>query len=155
MGLLAIFTDQIRPPIKTQKEEKLTILNTYAFTIDQVPHVFGDCCFVGHKYKYMEKSTERRFPTQICTKDEWKGPSTQVIRVKYRPRSSPGPFTDPPCEGGGERARSGSGRPQGVGDPPPAPLCHPFIWRSHEAMQGWWRLSFAPNLASTPPHTSV
>jgi len=30
-----------------QKEEKLTNLNTYAFTIDKVPHVFGYYYFVG------------------------------------------------------------------------------------------------------------
>ena len=98
---MVVFTDQIRPPIKTQKEEKLTILNTYPFTIDQVPHAFGDCCFAGHKYKYMEKSTERHFPTQICAKDEWKGPSTQVIWAKDHPRSSPNPLSRPPREGGG------------------------------------------------------
>ena len=49
--------------LNDQKEEKLEILNTYAFTIDLVQHVFGDYCFVGHKYKYMKKFTERRFPT--------------------------------------------------------------------------------------------
>ena len=45
VSLFAVFNDQIRPPIKTQKEEKLAILNTYAFTIDLVPHVFGEYCF--------------------------------------------------------------------------------------------------------------
>jgi hypothetical protein len=47
--LLAVFTDQIRLPIKTQKEEKLANLNTYAFTINQVPHVFEEHYFVGHQ----------------------------------------------------------------------------------------------------------
>ena len=51
---LAVLNDQTRPPIKTKKEEKLAILNTYAFTINQVPHVFGGYYFVGHKHKYME-----------------------------------------------------------------------------------------------------
>jgi hypothetical protein len=45
--------------LRHKKEEKLTILNTYAFTIDQVPHVFGDDCFAGHKYKYMGKATPK------------------------------------------------------------------------------------------------
>ena len=49
--LLVVLNDQIRPPIKTQKEEKLANLNTYAFTIDLVPYVFRDYCFGGHKYK--------------------------------------------------------------------------------------------------------
>jgi hypothetical protein len=67
--LLAVFTDQIKPPNKLQKEEKLTNLITYAFTINQVPHVFGEYYFVGHKHKYMEDFTKRRFPTLICTKE--------------------------------------------------------------------------------------
>ena len=41
-----VFTDKIRPPTKVQKEEKLAILNTYAFTINQVPHVFGERYFL-------------------------------------------------------------------------------------------------------------
>ena len=52
--LLAVINDQTRPPTKVQKEEKLTILNTYEFTINQVPYVFGEYYFVGHKHKYME-----------------------------------------------------------------------------------------------------
>ena len=52
--MLAVFNDQIRPPTKVQKEEKLAILNTYAFTINQVPHVFVEYCFASHKHKYME-----------------------------------------------------------------------------------------------------
>ena len=53
-AMLAVSIDQIRPPNKSQKEEKLAILITYAFTINQVPHVFGEHYFVGHKHKYME-----------------------------------------------------------------------------------------------------
>ena len=67
--LLAVLNDQTRPPIKTQKEEKLTILNTYTFTIDLVPHVFKEYCFTGHKHKCMETFTERHFPTLICAKE--------------------------------------------------------------------------------------
>jgi len=52
--MLTVFTDQIRPPIKTQKEEKLANLNPYAFTINQVSHVFEEHYFAGHKHKYME-----------------------------------------------------------------------------------------------------
>jgi hypothetical protein len=52
--MLAVFTDQIQQPIKLQKEEKLANLITYAFTINQVSHVFGEYYFVGHKHKYME-----------------------------------------------------------------------------------------------------
>jgi hypothetical protein len=37
----------------------LAILNIYAFTIDQVSHVFGEYCFPGHKLKYMEKYTKK------------------------------------------------------------------------------------------------
>ena len=53
-SLLVVLNDQIRPPIKTQKVKKLATLNIYAFTINLLPHVFGDYCFAGHKYKYME-----------------------------------------------------------------------------------------------------
>ena len=52
--MLTVFTDQIRPPIKTQKGKKLANLNTYAFTINQVTHVFGEYYFAGHEHKYME-----------------------------------------------------------------------------------------------------
>ena len=62
---MAVLNDQIRLPIKTQKEEKLAILNSYAFTIDLVPHVFGEYCFAGHKHKYKEKFNERHFSTLI------------------------------------------------------------------------------------------
>ena len=54
MLLLVVCIDQIRPPNKSQKEEKLAILITYAFTINQVPHVFGEHYFIGHNHKYME-----------------------------------------------------------------------------------------------------
>ena len=47
MLLLVVCIDQIRPPNKSQKEEKLAILITYAFTINQVPHLFGEHNFVG------------------------------------------------------------------------------------------------------------
>ena len=40
--------------LRHKKLEKLATFNTYAFTINLVLHVFGDYCFVGHKYKYME-----------------------------------------------------------------------------------------------------
>jgi hypothetical protein len=63
-----VFTDQIQPPTKLQKEEKLANLITYAFTINLVPHVFGEYYFVGHKHKYMEDFTESRFSTLICAK---------------------------------------------------------------------------------------
>ena len=66
--------------LRHKKEEKLAILNTYAFTIDQVPHVFGEYCFVGHKYKYMGEYTIRRFPTKHkAAMHKWnkrEGPST-------------------------------------------------------------------------------
>jgi hypothetical protein len=55
--------------LRFKKEEKLIILNTYAFTIHQVPHVFGEHYFAGHKHKYMEKFIERRFLTLICAKE--------------------------------------------------------------------------------------
>jgi hypothetical protein len=48
------FINQIRLPIESQKEEKLAILIIYAFTINQVPHVFREHYFAGHKHKYME-----------------------------------------------------------------------------------------------------
>jgi hypothetical protein len=67
--LLAVFTDQIQQPTKLQKEEKLANLITYAFTINQIPHVFGEYHFVGHKHEYMEDFIERRFPTLICAKE--------------------------------------------------------------------------------------
>ena len=67
--MLAVLNNQTRPPIKTQKEEKLAILKTYAFTTNLVPHVFGGYYFAGHKHKCMEKFTERRFPTLIRAKE--------------------------------------------------------------------------------------
>jgi hypothetical protein len=66
---LAVFIDQIQPPTKLQKKEKLGNLITYAFTINQVPHVFGEYYFAGHKHKYMGDFTKRRFPTLICAKE--------------------------------------------------------------------------------------
>jgi hypothetical protein len=71
-----VFTDQIRPPIKTQKEEKSANLNTYAFTINQVPHVFGEHYFAGHKHKYMETFTERHLLMLICAKKQGRRPPT-------------------------------------------------------------------------------
>jgi hypothetical protein len=64
-----VFNDQIRPPPRIQKEEKLTILNTYAYTINLVPHVFEEYCFVGHKHKYKEKFAERHFTALIRAKE--------------------------------------------------------------------------------------
>jgi len=67
--MLAVLNNKIRPPIKTQKEEKLAILNTYAFTIGLIPHVFGGYYFAGPKHKCMENFTERRFPMLIHAKE--------------------------------------------------------------------------------------
>jgi hypothetical protein len=67
--MLVIFIDQIQPPIKLQREEKLANLIIYEFTINQVPHVFEEYYFGGHKHKYMEDFIGRRFPTLICTKE--------------------------------------------------------------------------------------
>ena len=53
-SVLAVINDQIWSPTKVKKEEKLTILNTYAFTFNQVAHVFEEHYFAGHKHKYME-----------------------------------------------------------------------------------------------------
>jgi hypothetical protein len=50
--------------------EKLVNLITYAFTINQVPHVFGEYYFAGHKHEYMEKFTERLFQALICAKEQ-------------------------------------------------------------------------------------
>jgi hypothetical protein len=46
----------------SDKKGEISKLVTYAFTINQVPHVFGDYYFAGHKHKYMEDFTNRRFP---------------------------------------------------------------------------------------------
>jgi hypothetical protein len=59
-------------PIKLQKGEKLTNVITHAFTINEVPHVFGEHHFAGHKYKYMEDFTKRRFSTLICPPNQLK-----------------------------------------------------------------------------------
>jgi hypothetical protein len=67
--MLAVFTDQIRPPIKYKKEEKLANLITYASTINQVPCVIEEYYFAGHKYKYMKDFTERRLPMMIYAKE--------------------------------------------------------------------------------------
>jgi hypothetical protein len=74
---LAVLNDQIQPPIKTQKEEKLTILNTYAFTIDLVPHVFGDFCFAGYKYKYMKRIHQKA----LSNADSCKGINRNVQQL--------------------------------------------------------------------------
>jgi hypothetical protein len=72
-----VFNDQIQPPTKVQKEEKLAILNTYTFTINQVPHVFGGYYFASHhKHKYMEKFTKRRFLTLIHAREQGRRQST-------------------------------------------------------------------------------
>ena len=68
-SLLVVLNDQIRLPIKAQKVEKLATVNTYAFTINLVPHVFGDYCFAGHKYKYMERIHQKVLSDVICTKE--------------------------------------------------------------------------------------
>jgi hypothetical protein len=76
--VLAALTDQIRPPIKSQKEEKFTNLITYAFTINQILHIFGEYHFAGHKHEYMEKFTKRRFQTLICAKEHGRHPPNQL-----------------------------------------------------------------------------
>jgi hypothetical protein len=76
--VLAVFTNQIRLPIKLQKEEKLANLITHKFTINQVPHVFREHHFVGHKYKYVEDFIERRFPMLICAKEQGRCPPNQL-----------------------------------------------------------------------------
>jgi len=134
VGLLATFTDQIQPPIKTQKDEKLAILNTYAFTINQVPHVFEEHYFAGYKHKYMEDFTERRFSTLICAKEQWRHPSTRLKPGKAPRGSNPGPAQSLSCEGGGETTRSWGGRPLGAGVPLPVLLNHPFDRRWHASM---------------------
>ena len=106
-----VFTDQIQPPIKTQKEEKLIILNTYAFTINQVPHVFGEYYFVGHKHKYMEDFTERRFPTLICAKEQGRRPSTKCKLGKAPPGSDLDLAQSMPHKGGDEVALLGVDEP--------------------------------------------
>jgi hypothetical protein len=64
-----------------KKIRKLANLITHAFTINQVPHVFGQHHFAGHKYKYMEDFTERRFPTLICGKEQGRHPPNQLKMV--------------------------------------------------------------------------
>jgi hypothetical protein len=76
--LLVVFTDQIWSPIKLQKEEKLTNLITNLFTINQVPHVFGEYHFAGHTYKYKDDFTERCFVTMICAKEQGRHPPNQL-----------------------------------------------------------------------------
>jgi hypothetical protein len=122
--------------LRYKKEEKLTILNTYAFTINQIPHVFEGYCFVGHKHKYMEKITEMRFLTLIRAKEQGRCPSTRLKPSKAPPRSDPSPAHSPPCEGGGQ--------PLGVGDPLSVPLGHPLLWRWHASMQRRCSSFFAP-----------
>ena len=117
---MAVFTNQIRQPIKTQKEEKLAILNTYAFTINQVPHVYGEHYFAGHKHKYMEDFTERHFSMLICAKEQGRRPSTRLKLGKSQRGSNPGLALSLPCEGDGETAWSRGGRP-------PADAAHPRL----------------------------
>jgi hypothetical protein len=53
----------------SEKGEKLANLVTYALTINQVPHVFGDYYFAGYKHKYMEDFTKGAFETPICAEE--------------------------------------------------------------------------------------
>ena len=62
---MAVSIDQIRPPNKSQKEEKVTNLITYAFTINQVPHVFGEHYFVGHNHIYGMTHRKALFDTDL------------------------------------------------------------------------------------------
>jgi hypothetical protein len=71
------------------KGEKLANLVTYAFTINQVPHVFGDYYFAGHKHKYMEDFTKRRFPnTDLRKRDK-----ADVHQIKPNWARHPGALT--------------------------------------------------------------
>jgi hypothetical protein len=40
------------------------LMHIYAFTINQVPHVFGDHCFAGLKHGYCGKYIKRHIPTR-------------------------------------------------------------------------------------------
>jgi hypothetical protein len=85
---LAVFIDQIRPPIKYQKGEKLANLVTYSFTINQVPHVFGDYYFAGHKLKYMWFSPKGAFQTPIHAKETRKTSTKSKAKLGEAPRST-------------------------------------------------------------------
>jgi hypothetical protein len=145
---LAVFTDQIRPPVKTQKEEKLANLTTYAFTINQFPHVFGEHYFVGHKHKYMEKFTERRFPNADLHKGT-REMNIKSIQPGQNPTgkqswSSPRPATQRRWRGGSVR-----GRPTPRGGRPPTdatqpPLAVAVVWKHAKAVG----VRDAPRIAS-------
>jgi hypothetical protein len=102
--LLAVLTDQIRPPIKSQKEEKFANLIIYACTINQIPLVFGEYHFAGHKHKYMEKFTKRRFQTLICAKEQGRHLLNQLKKGKAPWGTDPCPTQGLPRKGGGEAA---------------------------------------------------
>jgi hypothetical protein len=107
--LLAVFINQIRPPIKLQKEEKLVNLITHAFTINQVPHVFGEHHFAGHNYKNMEDFTERRFSNSDLhkgTRETATKPTQNGLRTLGKQlTSSPWPATQRWWQGGSVRDR--------------------------------------------------
>ena len=89
--------------------EKLAILNTYAFTIDLVPHVFGDYGFAGHKHEYMGKYTKRRIPTRrkadLCKGIKKKAQPTRRIWAKHPLGLDPGPSKDTPDKNQAKRAQ--------------------------------------------------
>jgi hypothetical protein len=118
---LAVLNDRIQPPIKTQKQEELANLYTYAFTNNKVPHVFGDHYFAGLTYEYNGKYIERcnleSFKADLRKGIKKKGPLTGQIGVPNHLARGLGPATSPPDKGGGQASQPGCGHTLGV----PAP----------------------------------
>jgi hypothetical protein len=48
---LVVTNDQIQPPIIVQNRRNKHTFDTYAFTIDLFPLVFGKTCFAGHTFE--------------------------------------------------------------------------------------------------------
>jgi hypothetical protein len=79
--------------LRHKKGEKLTNLNTYAFTTDQVPHVFGRLLFCRTYAQIHERIHQKALLNiDLCKGINRKGPSNQSIWAKYRSRSSLGPL---------------------------------------------------------------
>ena len=74
-----VLNDHIRSPIYIQNRRNKQTFDTYAFTIDLVPLVLEEVCFVGHTFKYKWKTKQnaqsRKHNAYPTSKNQAKAPS--------------------------------------------------------------------------------
>jgi hypothetical protein len=87
----------------------LANLIIYAFTINQVPHVFREYYFAGHKHKYMGDFTERRLFNADLRKRIRETPTKSFQNKQGTLDTDPCPAQGLPRKGGGEAAWSWTG----------------------------------------------